>query len=375
MIIVEQKMNLIRRTFIVSILCGALPVYAQNTAKKAQEIRLNEEAIRMIQFDFSGTEMPREEMKAASLDMPWMKFKQDLRIPRSLTDTTRVKKPTGYVRMLPYTIWTRFGEDPVYDVLVMGRPETLEMHWTLNPNAVYTEEYGRNLPAGTGMMLERAAGRAGGNMGAGGVVGGLDFIGFVYNNLTPRGRMLKHNRKHANAWKIYKDYQPTREDSLKFPTYYRLLPVYAPTDTDTTAQHITQDSLLQRPMDTTLPSAPDEDRFYKLIRQRQVLQTYPPTPSGRFHPPPRVFPQRQIAWECLRHRKTNPADERRFIEQLFFKHKIDRQNETNEGGKVVPFQLHLKRNHRKDGEDGKRNHFLNHLELHDIERTATVFKP
>ena len=69
MIIVEQKMNLIRRTFIVSILCGALPVYAQNTAKKAQEIRLNEEAIRMIQFDFSGTEMPREEMKAASLDM------------------------------------------------------------------------------------------------------------------------------------------------------------------------------------------------------------------------------------------------------------------------------------------------------------------
>ena len=268
--IVEQKMNLIRRTFIVSILCGAMPVYAQNTAKKAQEIRLNEEAIRMIQFDFSGTEMPREEMKAASLDMPWMKFKQDLRIPRSLTDTTRVKKPTGYVRMLPYTIWTRFGEDPVYDVLVMGRPETLEMHWTLNPNAVYTEEYGRNLPAGTGMMLERAAGRVGGNMGAGGVVGGLDFIGFVYNNLTPRGRMLKHNRKHANAWKIYKDYQPTREDSLKFPTYYRLLPVYAPTDTDTTAQHITQDSLLQRPMDTTLPSAPDEDRFYKLIRQRQV---------------------------------------------------------------------------------------------------------
>ena len=60
--------------------------------------------------------------------------------------------------------------------------------------------------------------------GAGVVVGGLDFLGFIYNNLTPRGRMLQHNRKHANGLEIYKDYLPTREDSLKFPTYNRLLP-------------------------------------------------------------------------------------------------------------------------------------------------------
>ena len=117
-------MSLLRRIlFILSALSGALPAYAQNGKEK--DIRLNEEAVRMIQFDFSGTEeAPREEMKAVTLDKPWMDFKKDLRLPRSLTDTAKVKKPTGYVRMLPYTIWTRFGEDPVYDVLVLGRPDS-----------------------------------------------------------------------------------------------------------------------------------------------------------------------------------------------------------------------------------------------------------
>lgn len=262
-------MNLRYHTlFILSVLSGTLPLYAQH--EKEQEIRLNEEAIRMIQFDFSGMEKPREEMKAVTLDKPWMKFKKDLRLPRSLTDTTKVKKPTGYIRMLPYSIWTRFGEDPIYDVLVLGRTEKWEMHWKLNPNAVYTEEYGRSLTPGTGMMFERAAGRAGGNVGAGVVIGGLDFLGVIYDNLTPRGRMLKHNRKHANAWKIYKDYQPTREDSLKFPTYYRLLPIYAPADSDTVVRSEIPDSLSQHPTDTIPPSAPDEDRFYELIRQRQA---------------------------------------------------------------------------------------------------------
>ena len=135
-------MNLRYHTlFILSVLSGTLPLYAQH--EKEQEIRLNEEAIRMIQFDFSGMEKPREEMKAVTLDKPWMKFKKDLRLPRSLTDTTKVKKPTGYIRMLPYSIWTRFGEDPIYDVLVLlGRTEKWEMHWKLNPNV-------RDAPEGT----------------------------------------------------------------------------------------------------------------------------------------------------------------------------------------------------------------------------------
>ena len=75
-------MRLLRQMFILPILCGTLPMYAQHNEEKEQDIRLNEEAVRMIQFDFSGTEPPREDMKAATLDKPWMEFKHDLRIPR-----------------------------------------------------------------------------------------------------------------------------------------------------------------------------------------------------------------------------------------------------------------------------------------------------
>ena len=252
-------------TLVILLSSEAFPLAAQ-TQEKNKEIRLNEEAVRMIQFDFSGIEKPQEELKTHPMNQPWMEFKKDLRIPRSLIDTTKVKKPTGYIRAEPYTIWTRFGEDPVYDVLVLGRPKKWTIHWELNPGAVSPEEYGQSLAPGTGMMYDRASGRVGGSLGAGAVIGGLDFIGFIYNNLTPHGRMLKHNRKHANAWKTYKNYRPTREDSLKFPTYYRLLPVYAPADSDTLTHTVQADTL---PKAAAPAQTPDTDRFSKYIRQRQ----------------------------------------------------------------------------------------------------------
>lgn len=63
----------------------------------------------------------------------------------------------------------------------------------------------------------------GGSAGVGIGIGGLDFMGFIYDNMTRRGRMLAHNRKHANAWKTYADYQPTAADSMKVPNFYRQL--------------------------------------------------------------------------------------------------------------------------------------------------------
>ena len=41
----------------------------------------------------------------------------------------------------------------------------------------------------------------------------------LFETFTARGRAIKHNRKHANAWKIYNDYVPTREDSLYLAKY------------------------------------------------------------------------------------------------------------------------------------------------------------
>ena len=102
--------------------------------QQEKELQLNMDAVKMIQFDFNPTSKP--------------------------------KKPEGYVRMEPYTIWTRFGEDPVYDVLVTGRPKKWEISWTLNPNQVYRDEnYGRSLMPSTGRMYESVGGSAGVGIG------------------------------------------------------------------------------------------------------------------------------------------------------------------------------------------------------------------
>ena len=43
-----------------------------------------------------------------------------------------------------------------------------------------------------------------------------EFDKFLYENLTKRGRAIRRNKKRAKAWKIYNDYVPTLEDSLKW---------------------------------------------------------------------------------------------------------------------------------------------------------------
>lgn len=185
--------------------------------KTDSEIKLNEEAIKLIKFDFMP-EMNSEATKPldAPLKKSWMEFKADLAVPKSLTDTTKVRKPKGYIRMLPYSIWTKFGEDPVYDVMVFGKKEKdYEITWTFNPFGDEDGNYGRSIAPSAGMISDGVMMK-----GAGVAIGNLDILGFIYNNLTPRGRMLQHNRKHANAWKIYQTYQPTLADSLKFPTFY-----------------------------------------------------------------------------------------------------------------------------------------------------------
>lgn len=180
------------------------------------ELQLNEDAIKLIKFDFMP-EMSDEINKPieAPLEKSWMKFKSDLTVPKSLTDTTKVRKPKGYIRMLPYSIWTKFGEDPVYDVMVFGNKKKYNISWTINPFDKDSENYGKSIAPSAGVISDGMRIR-----GAGIAIGGLDIMGFFYYNLTPKGRMLQHNMKHANAWKIYEKYQPTLADSLKFPTFY-----------------------------------------------------------------------------------------------------------------------------------------------------------
>lgn len=209
------------------------PVQGQTTVKQESELKLNEEAIRQIQFDFTPpTERKLNELMEAPIDKKWMKFKEDFSLPRSFTDTTKVKKIEGYVRAEPYTIWTKFGEDPVYDVMP-NIQKKWEIHWQLNPFQL-TEEYGRNLrpaPGSTYLFVTSPVGPS--------IVMVLDFDKLLYENLTQRGRAIKRNRKHANAWKIYKDYQPTAEDRAKFPNYFkRTKEVLAASETSDSCQYL-----------------------------------------------------------------------------------------------------------------------------------------
>lgn len=166
-------------------------------AKTKEDLKLNGDAIRQIQFDFMSTNGHHEsELKTSPMSKPWMDFQVDLSVPKNLIDTTKVRKPENYIRMLPYSIWTLFGNDPVYDALVFGNMKRLEIMWNLNLEKI--EEYGRNLIPN--------AGRYNPNQTIGGasvVIGNLDFVGFLYDNLNKQGRIRKHNRKHANAWKTY----------------------------------------------------------------------------------------------------------------------------------------------------------------------------
>ena len=195
---------------------SAAPLFSQEK-KDEKELRLNENAIKMIQFDFTRTkeDNPVEKMVEAPLEKRWMKFKEAVPFKRSFADTTIVKQIDGFVRAEPYTIWTRFGENPVYDVMPSIDKEWT-INWKINPYRKQNTEYGHTLKPSTGMGYDSATGSAGV-----GVVLTVDYDKFLYEHLTVRGRAIRHNRKHANAWKTYADYVPTIADSVKMPNLWQ----------------------------------------------------------------------------------------------------------------------------------------------------------
>ncbi len=151
-----------------------------------KEIKLNQEAVKTIQFNFAPdiNEMQKPKM---SEEKPWMEFNKSL--PKNFNDTVQWRKPK-YIRLLPYTIFTRLGEDPVNDIIIKTRKDTLRMKLKLD----YLKEY---IPQHQPVVS-------------------FDAEKLLYENFTKRGRAIRRNRKRAKAWKIYNDYVPTKEDSLKW---------------------------------------------------------------------------------------------------------------------------------------------------------------
>ena len=122
-------MYLLQRYIVACIfLLTVLPVLGQE--KKDKEIKLNEDAVKLIQFDFLPTGVNHNEPMAAPIEKKWMEYKNPLDegISRSITDDFVVKKVRGYVRLCPYSIWTKWDEDPIYDKTIEGEPIELVMN-------------------------------------------------------------------------------------------------------------------------------------------------------------------------------------------------------------------------------------------------------
>ena len=184
-----------------------LSAYAQNEKKdslqqkKEGEIYINQEAVKSIEFNF----LPPKEIMNAQPKMdetkPWMEFRKDL--PSSLTDTTTLRK-RKYIRMLPYSIW---GHDRSYLLTDKDAPI---IRMELNPENIKPlpgmgHGY-RVVPEGMDQSVT-PSNRP---------VTGFSADKLLFENFTKRGRAIKRNKKKAKAWKIYKDYVPTKEDSLKW---------------------------------------------------------------------------------------------------------------------------------------------------------------
>ena len=185
---------------------GILSVHAQSERKdslqrkKEGEIYINQEAVKSIEFNFMAQPDIMRPKPMMDETKPWMEFRKDL--PMNLTDTTTLTKKK-YIRMLPYSIW---GHD---DAHLKSNKDTLIIRMKLNldnikPLPGMGHGY-RVVPGGMDQSVTPSNNP----------IGGFSADKLLFENFTKRGRAIKRNRKQAKAWKTYKDYVPTKEDSLK----------------------------------------------------------------------------------------------------------------------------------------------------------------
>ena len=185
---------------------GILSVHAQSEQKdslqrkKDGEIYINQEAVKSIEFNFMAQPDIMRPKPMMDETKPWMEFRKDL--PMNLTDTTTLTKKK-YIRMLPYSIW---GHD---DAHLKSNKDTLIIRMKLNlDNIKPLPGMGHGYRVVPGGMDQSVA-------PSNNPIGGFSADKLLFENFTKRGRAIKRNRKKAKAWKIYKDYVPTKEDSLK----------------------------------------------------------------------------------------------------------------------------------------------------------------
>ena len=184
---------------------GILSAQAQNEKKDSlqqkKEIYFNQEAVKSIEFNFMGQPEIMKPKPKMDERKPWMEYRKDL--PVNMTDTTTYRKKK-YIRMLPYSIW---GYDNSH---LRYRKDTLSIRMKLNMDKIKPAPgmgHGyRVVPGGMDQSVTPSNNP----------IGGFSADKILYENFTKRGRTIRRNKKKAKAWKTYKDYVPTKEDSLKW---------------------------------------------------------------------------------------------------------------------------------------------------------------
>lgn len=207
----------------LGILLGSLsllPAHAQWTREDSlrlqrilngeEELIINREAVNAIQWDVPSKKSPISQPLLKD-EKPWMEFRTDL--PSDFTEKTRLQ-PLKYIRLLPYSIFTRWNENPVDDVLSKSKQDSLKrftVHMKLFNLAPDPSRMNGHVivPEGMDPTVSPSASP---------LLTGLDIDKLLYESLTKRGRAIRRNREKAKAWKTYQAYIPNTHDTTRKDT-------------------------------------------------------------------------------------------------------------------------------------------------------------
>lgn len=163
------------------------------------EININKEIIKNIHFDFNPSKEIMKSKPMMSDDKTWMKYNEDL--PKNYLDTTKWVKPK-YVRLAPFTIYTKYDEDPVYDPIVTDRKDTMTVRMKFKIDRILGIKNGyRVVPQGMDQSITPSNNP---------IVSfsAEDILAHIFSK---KARIRNHNAKHANAWKTYKKALPLKD--------------------------------------------------------------------------------------------------------------------------------------------------------------------
>ncbi len=157
------------------------------------EVKVNTEAVNAIRFDFTPEAHKPMGKPLMSQKKAWMEFNKDL--PQSYENPAPEEKPKEYIRLTPYTAFTKWNETPLSkatkDSLAHLKIALKLNHLKPDPSKMNGH---RDVPAGMDPTITPSNSPA---------IGGLDIDKFLYEIFSKKGRMKRRNRKRAKAWKHY----------------------------------------------------------------------------------------------------------------------------------------------------------------------------